>query len=190
MNRSTPQNALKVKTVELGQTNSQTAQLEKQAGMLGRFSASRAVQKSAASALQELRQHEINAAKDIRKTAINLATSTVKAAMVAEAMPALGTLTTQLNMATGNVDQALTNGAAVETYTHFTNRQQNLDLIASLRTEGKITEEEAQVLKDQIQSDSYTDIHRTRDRTAAAKETVAAIHSYGVASIQHAKDAL
>jgi hypothetical protein len=178
------------KTVELARLNGEAKQLEEQAGMFGRLLAGKSTQRSAGAALAEIRQHEISALKEVRLTAIALTKSTVKAAMVAETMPALGTLTTQLSLATGNVDQALTNGAAVETYTHFVNRQQNLDLITELRANGKISDEEANLLTQQIQADSYVDIERTRERTSAAKETVAAIHSYGVDTIKHAKDAL
>jgi len=182
--------SLMASTAELNKASTEVAELERQAGMVGRLSAGWSTQRVAADALKDTRRSKINALRDIRATAIALTTSTVKAAMVAEAMPALGALTTQLNMATGSVDQALTNGAVAETYTHFTNRQQNLDLINALHGEGKITEEEAQLLREQIQSDSYTDIHRTRERTEMAKANVAAIHSHGVAAIQHAKDTL
>lgn len=171
-------------------SNPQLATIEKNAGVLGRVSANWNTRGAASDALTEIRKTQINALKDVQKTGIALATATIKAAMVAEAMPALGTLTTRLNMATGSVDQALTNSAAVETYTHFTNRQQNLDMVASLLAAGKMTAEEAELINEQVRADSYTDINRTRARQEMAKETVAAIHSFGVAHIQNAKDGL
>jgi hypothetical protein len=175
---------------ELETPNAQVMALEKRAGALGRWQASWELRNQAKDALVQIHQDNIDALRDVQQTAIALAKASIKSGMVAEAMPALGTLTNQLNMATGSVDQALTTSANVETVTHLNNRKQNLDLIESLKQQGKITAEEAQLLANQIHADCFNDMARTSDRKDKAKDTVAAVHSFGVTHIERAKDQL
>lgn len=179
-----------INAAELETPNAQVMALEKKAGALGRWQAGWELRGQAKDALVQIHQDRIDALADVQRTAIALAKASIKSGMVAEAMPALGTLTNQLNMATGAVDQALTTSANVETVMHLNNRKQNLDLIDSLKQQGKITTEEAQLLADQIHADCYNDMARTSDRKDKAKDTVAAVHAFGVTHIERAKDLL
>ena len=185
----TPPNP-KATTTEFETPNAQVMALEKKAGALGRMQANWELRGQAKGALVQIHQDRIDALREVQQTAIALAKASIKASMVAEAMPALGTLTNQLNMATGSVDQALTTSANVETVTHLNNRKQNLDLIESLKQQGSITGEEAQMLANQIDADCYKDMARTSDRKDMAKDTVAAVHAFGVTHIERAKDLL
>lgn len=188
--KTTNPTGIKVTMADLEKPNAQLTSLEQQAGAIGRFQAKWALRDTAKGALVGAQEDRIHAMRDIQKTAITLTTATIKATMVADAMPALGTLTTKLNMATGSVDQALTNGSTVETYTHMSNRKQNHEMIDSLLAEGKVDHEEAETLKAKATAESYADINRTNERLAMAKDTVAAIHEFGVLHIQRAKDSL
>jgi hypothetical protein len=108
--------------------------------------------------------------------------------MVANTMPQIGALTTRLNANTAAVNQALTNGGLGETATHMNNRSENIKLFSELKREGKIDDEEEQVLISFAKADACQDIQRTRQRTEEARNAVDALHASALAGIAQSQD--
>lgn len=188
MNTKNPSPGLKTSAVELTRSNRETEALQDRAGLLGRTVTGLAVQREAANTLTGLRKKEIQGIAQIRGHAIDLAVDTAIKALTAEILPMQGALATQMNVAAASVDKALTNTAAAETFAHFTNRKDNLGLFDRLHADGTISQEEAQALKEQVKSDCYTDINRTRERTTATKDAFAVSYQRGMARMQLGED--
>jgi hypothetical protein len=97
--------------------------------------------------------------------------------MVSNAMINLGALTTQLNLNTAAVDQAITNGILSESATHVNNRDGNKQLFFALKSQGKITPEEYEQFCRLAESGAIGDIERSMARGDAARNVVETIHS-------------
>ena len=162
--------------------------LRQKTGVLSRLKVSLATSRAAGEALKSIEIEKVRAEANIALTGIKLAEAAIRASLVGNAMPQIGALATRVNAATTAVDQALTNGAAAEVYTHLTNRTSNVNLANELHGSGKINKEEAAVLTTFAQADASEDIERSRRRMADAKEAVAALHSFAVKGIADSKD--
>jgi len=161
--------------------------LRERSGPLKQLLVRRATSKAAGNALTRLELMKIEGEEDIARTGISLAVATIKTAMIANAMPAIGALTTRLNAATTAVDQALTNGGLGEISTHMNNRDANTKLFQELKAEGKIVVEEEAILAGFAEEDAAKDIERTRVRTAEAKEAVEMLHSFALSGVVSSK---
>ncbi len=161
--------------------------LRDKAGPLQRMVTGLAVSGKAGKALRELEAARVEAEVSIGKTAIALAATKIRTALVARSMPQIGALASALNSATSAVDMALTNGAAASVAAHLQNRADNRTVLASLEANGKLTTEEGQVLHGFLEEDLGEDVRRSRDRMADAKLAVKALHSHALGNIQAAR---
>lgn len=164
--------------------------LRDKAGWFGGIGADYKTGKAAANALVMVQAEMVRAEANIALTSLKLAEAAIRTSMVANAMPKIGALTTRVNAATTAVDQALTNGATAEAYTHLSNRAANIRLALELRDTGKATQEEAEVVISFAQADAAKDIERTRQRMAEAKDAVSGLHEFALKGIAAAKDRL
>jgi len=164
--------------------------LREKTGILKRLDVKWATSKAAAKALKAVEEEKVRAEANIALTSLKLAESAVRAALVGNAMPQIGSLTTRVNAATTAVDQALTNASAAETYTHLSNRDANINLAQELQKTGKISEEEADVVISFARADAAEDIQRSRQRMSEAKEAVAGLHEFALKGIADAKNRL
>ncbi len=182
---------LKVEPVDLSATSSEElAGLREKAGWLGNLRADLKTGKAASLALVTVQGELVKAETNIALTTMKLAEAQIRTSMVATAMPAIGALTTRVNANTASVEQALTNGSMAEAYTHLSNRASNIRMVHDLRDAGKITQEEADVVISFAQADATSDLARTRERMAQAKEAVAGLHEFALKGIAAAKDRL
>lgn len=164
--------------------------LRAKTGMLQKLNVALATSKAAGQSLIKVSEEQIQAEANIAITSLKLAEASIRASLVGSAMPQIGALTTRVNAATASVDQALTNGAAGEVYTHFSNRAANLTLFDELLKEGKITPQEAEILISFANADAAEDINRSRLRKDEAKEAVAALSGFAIAGIEASKNRL
>lgn len=187
-----PLKPTKLETVQIPRLfgNSENSRLQQHVGPMERLKASLATSKVAGEALRGLRAEQVKAQANVELTSLKLTEALIRSTLVGDAMPAIGALTTRVNAATTAVDQALTNGATAETYTHMDNRAGNFKLAHELLAAGKITEEELEVLVNFAQADAVEDIQRSRTRTQAAKEAVASLHEFALKGIAEAKEHL
>lgn len=162
--------------------------LREKTGFVSRIKANIATSKAAGKAIKEIEVEKVQAEARIAFTAIKLGEAAIRAALVGSAMPKIGALATRVNAATTAVDQALTNGAAAEVYTHINNRTSNVNLANELHTSGKINKEEKEVITSFAQADAAEDIERSRQRMADAKEAVATLHGFTVKGIADSKN--
>ncbi len=162
--------------------------LKERSGPLKQFLVRRATSRAAGNALTRLEVMKIEGEEDIARTGISLAVAKIKTAMLSNAMPEIGALTTRLNAATTAVDQALTNGGLAEMSMHMNNRAANKKLFGDLKAEGKITGEEKSVLDSFAEEEAVKDIERTRNRNEDAKAAVATLHSYGLTGVVSSKE--
>jgi hypothetical protein len=168
--------------------NGDLSELREKTGLVSRFKADRAANKARGEALKIVEIEKVHAKANIALTAIKLAEASIRASLVGNAMPQIGALTTRVNAATAAVNQALTNGAAAEVYTHIRNRASNIDLANELYADGKIDKEEAEVLISFAKADAIADIESSRRQEAEAKEAVSALHSHALKGIAESKD--
>ena len=124
-----------------------------------------------------IRAAKVEGEEQIALTAINLTVATIKTSMVANAMPQMGSLVTQLNSSTAAVNQGLTNGGLAEEATHMDNRHANRQLFMELKNEGKITSEEQEILNSFAEEDAAGDIIRSRARTEEARKAISTLYS-------------
>lgn len=161
--------------LSLGKTDNLPA-LQEKTGIVSRMRTKLATSRAAGEALRNIERERIREQQSVELTAIKVAGAAIRAAIVGNAMPMLGALTTRLNAATASVDQALTNGNCAEIATHMFNRSCNVATIGELHRDGKITGEESDAMKSFAHADAYEDVERSRQREAAAKQAVATIH--------------
>jgi hypothetical protein len=164
--------------------------LEKQTGFLNKLQVQRAASKAAGEALKRIRLAKVEGEEQIALTAINLTVATIKTAMVANAMPQIGSLATQLNSSTAAVNQALTNGGLAEAATHMDNRDANKKLFMDLKSEGKITIEEQEILNSFAEEDAAGDIIRSRTRAEEARKAVDSLHANALKWITSSQEVL
>lgn len=162
----------------------------KQASTLSHWKANWAASKVAADGLKQLRERKVQSLTNLGVQAINLAETALSAAQLANALPAIGALSTQANAATAAVDQSLTNASVAEFYTHMSNRSNNMMLTQDLLQAGKITTEEATILNEMASEAAINDIQRSRERMLMAKDTVASLHEHAIKQIHLAKTRL
>lgn len=162
--------------------------LRERSGPIKQFLVGLKTSKAAGNALTRIEKIKIEGEEDIAKTSISLAVAKIKTAMLSNAMPEIGALTTRLNAATTAVDQALTNGGLVGISMHLNNRDGNKKLFDDLATEKKITDEEKTVLNSFAEEDAAKDIERTRIRTEDAKAAVEALHTFGLSGVVSSKE--
>lgn len=171
-------------------SSSDLTNLREKAGFIGRLNASGETKKAAAAALQAVQVGQVQAEKNIQLTSLKLAEASILTSMVGNALPAIGALTVRVNAATTAVDQALTNGAMAETYTHLKNRGANIALAKELRTNAQISIEEEEVIVSFAQADAAQDIQSSRQRMSEGKEALGALHKCALGWIAAAKDKL
>ena len=164
--------------------------LREKTGIFKKLDVAIATSRAAGEALKRVQIEQIHAEANIALTALKLSEGAIRTSMVASAMPAFGALTVKVNAATTCVDQALSNSVMAETCTHLTNRASNVALARELHAGGKINSEETDVVISFAQSDTATDIERSRKRMADAKEAVAGLHEFALRGIADAKDRL
>ncbi|HAE43432.1 MAG TPA: hypothetical protein DCG34_11050 [Clostridiales bacterium] len=146
--------------------------------------------KAAGEALKRITLAKVEGEAEIALTAINITVATIKTAMVANAMPQIGSLATRLNSSTAAVNQALTNGGLAEVATHMNNREANKKLFIDLNKEGKISLEEQEILSSFAEADAASDIVRSRARTEEARNTVDALHGCALSGITSSQEIL
>jgi len=171
-----------------GDAENSIANLRDKTGPLKRLDVMFAGSKNAGNALIKIENEKIKSETNIALTSLKLGEATIRSALVANAMPQIGAITTQVNGRTAAVDQALTNGCAAENFTHVSNRDSNIKTMKSLQAEGKITAEEADVIVSFAMQDAAEDIRASRMRMQSAKEAVAVLHSFALNGIAKAKD--
>lgn len=182
---------LKLKPADMSIASSgDLTSLREKAGWLGGLKADHKTGKAAAAALTMVQGEMVKAEGNIALTGMKLAEAAIRTSMVANAMPAIGALTTRVNAATTAVDQALTNGAMAEAYTHLSNRAANIRLANELRDTGKATPDEAEIVISFATADAAKDIERSRQRMGEAKDAVAGLHEFALKGIAAAKDRL
>ncbi len=164
--------------------------LRQKTGFLKRMDVAWATSHAAGEGLKTVQVEQVKAETNIALTGLKLAEAAIRTSMVANAMPAIGALTTRVNAATTSVDQSLTNGVMAEACTHLSNRAANIGLANELRNAGKITQEEAEVVISFAQADAALDIQRSRQRMADAKGAVAGLHEFALKGIAEAKNRL
>ena len=164
------------------------ASLRQKTGMFRQFGVSLAKSKAASEALKTIELEHVRAEANIALTGLKLSEVSIRSSMIGNFMPSIGALTTRLNAATTAVDQALTNGAAAEVYTHLSNRAANNKMTNELHSSGKISKDEAEVLNSFAQADATDDIESSRRRMTEAKEAVSSLHSFALKGIADAKD--
>ena len=178
-------------TVDMSITDSSDlSTLRQKTGFLKKIDVAISTSHAAGEALKTIRLEQVRAEANIALTSLKLTEASIRTSMVANTMPALGALTTRVNAATTSVDQALTNGVMAEAYTHLNNRAANIGLANDLRTAGKITQDEADVVISFAQADAATDIERSRQRMTDAKAAVAGLHEFALKGIAEAKNKL
>ena len=183
--------AMKTQPIDITVVNNDNlSSLREKTGFLRRLDVKLATSKAAGKALKTIEEEKVKAEANIALTSLKLAESAIRASMVGNAMPQIGALTTRVNAATTAVDQALTNASAAETFTHLSNRASNLNLARELHQNGKITEEEANVVISFAHADAAEDIQRSRKRMGDAKEAVQSLHEFALKGIAEAKNRL
>lgn len=167
-----------------------TTKLKENTGFLTKLEARGAISRANGDGLVRVETAKANARANIQITGLNIAEAQIRSALVGGAMPQIGALTTRLNAATAAVDQALTNGAAGEVYTHLANRAANVGFANDLLSAGKINSEERDVIVNLSQADASDDILRSRERMKKAKDAVDALHGCALEGIERAKEML
>lgn len=176
-------------TISIGNSGDLSS-LRQKTGALKKLDVKWATSRAAGEELKKVQIEQMKAEGNIAFTGVKLGEAAILTAMVANAMPQIGALTTRVNAATTAVDQALTNGNAGETYTHLSNRAANVQLANDLRISGKISSEEAEVVISFAQADAADDVNRSRQRMADAKTAVSSLHEFALKGIAAAKNKL
>lgn len=161
--------------------------LRNKASLWQRLGARAAASTAAGQELARVEVTRIRVEGSVALTALKVAEAKIKTAVVSAAMPQVGALAVALNSQTASVDQALTNASAAEVATHLSNRSGNLALSRELRDSGKISADESAALEAFAINDATLDIERSRSRMAEAKQAVAYLHDFALASIAKAK---
>ncbi len=167
-----------------------TSKLKENTGLLSKFKVRGAISRANADGWLRAETALANARANVAITAVNISETQIRSALVGAAMPQIGALTTRLNAATAAVDQALTNGAAGEVYTHLSNRAANVAFANELLGAGKVNGEERDVVVNFCQADASDDILRSRNRMKTAKDAVDALHGCALEGIERAKEKL
>lgn len=163
------------KPLSLGKTDNLPV-LQDKTGIVSRMRTKLATSRAAGEALRNIERKRIYEQASVELTAITVAGTAIRAAIVGNAMPVLGALITRLNVATDAVDQAITNGCAAAETTHLVNRGRNFSMVDELHHDATVTTEESEALKSSIHANAVEDIERSRQRMAAAKQRVTALH--------------
>jgi hypothetical protein len=164
--------------------------LRENTGMIDKIKTRSAIRKANAEGWLQAEKAMARARTNVAITAVNIAETQIRSGIVGAAMPQIGALTTRLNAATAAVDQALTNGAAGEVYTHLSNRASNVGFANELLNANKINAEERDVVVSFCQADARDDILRTRERVKQAKGAIDALHGCALEGIERAKEML
>ncbi len=167
-----------------------TTKLKENTGFLTKIEAKGAISRANGDGWLRVEKAKANARANIAITSLNIAETQIRSALVGAAMPQIGALTSRLNAATAAVDQALTNGAAGEVYTHLSNRSANVGFANDLLSAGKISSEERNVIVSFSQTDASDDILRSRERMKKGKDAVDALHGCALEGIERAKEML
>jgi len=167
-----------------------TTKLKENAGLLNKLKARGHIRRANADGWLRVEKALADARGNIATTAVSISEAQVRSALVGAAMPQIGSLTTRLNASTAAVDQALTNGAAGEVFTHLSNRAANVAFANDLLGTGKVTNEERDVIVSFSQADASDDILRSRSRMKMAKDAVDALHGCALEGIERAKEKL
>lgn len=171
-----------------GEAETSINDLKEKTGPLKKIDVMLARSKNAGNAIITIEREKIKSETNIALTSLKLGEATIRSALVANAMPQIGAITTQVNMRTTAVDQQLTNGCAAQTYTHVSNRDANVKTVKSLQSDGKINAEEAEAIISFLMNDAAEDIRASRKRMLQAKEAVSALHEFALTGIAKAKD--
>lgn len=170
--------------------SSDLSTLRQKTGILKKIDVAFATSHAAGKGLKAVQIGQVEAETNIALTGLKLAEAAILTSMLANAMPAMGALTTRVNAAITSVDQALTNGVMAEVYTHLRNRAQNIGLATELRASGTITPDESEVIASFAQADAASDIQRSRERMTDAKAAVSALHEFALKGIADTKNRL
>lgn len=184
-----PKEALKRQPHDL-ENAADTTKLKDNTGFLAKIRAGGAISRVNGDGWLRVETAKANARANIAITSLNITETQIRSALVGGAMPAIGALTSRLNAATAAVDQALTNGASGEIYTHLSNRSANAGFANDLLSAGKINAEERDVIVSIAQTDASDDILRSRERMKKAKDAVDALHGCALEGIERAKEML
>lgn len=172
------------------EANVDTTKLKENTGLISRIKANGAISRANAVGLVRAETALADARSNVAITAVKISEAQIRSQIVGAAMPRIGALTTRLNSNTAAVDQALSNGAAGEVYTHLSNRAANVGFANDLLSTGKINAEERDVIVGFSQTDASEDILRTRERMTKAKDAVDALHGCALEGIERAKEML
>jgi len=188
MNPKTP-DAQKHQPLDL-ETAVDTTKLKENTGLLRKITAKSAISRANAHGWLRAETALADARANVAICAVNIAETQIRSEIVGAAMPQIGALTTRLNASTAAVDQALSNGAAGEVYTHLSNRAANIAFANDLLGTGKVSKEERDVIVSFSEADASDDILRSRTRMKVAKDAVNALHSCALEGIERAKEKL
>jgi hypothetical protein len=183
------QDAQKRQPLDL-ETAVDTTKLRENTGLLRKIKARGAISRANADGWLRAETALADARANVAITAVNISEAQIRSALVGAAMPQIGALTTRLNAATAAVDQALSNGAAGEVYTHISNRAANVAFANDLLSTGKVSNEERDVIVSFSQADASDDILRSRERMKQAKTAVDSLHGCALEGIERAKEKL
>lgn len=167
-----------------------TTKLKENTSLIRKLKARGAISRANADGYVRAETALADARANVAITAVGIAETQIRSALVGAAMPQIGALTTRLNAATAAVDQALTNGASGEVYTHLSNRATNVAFANDLLGSGKVNNEERDVIVSFSQADANDDILRSRNRMKTAKDAVDALHGCALEGIERAKEKL
>lgn len=170
--------------------SSDLSALKEKTGIVSRMRTKLATSRAAGEALRNIERERIREQASVELTAIKVASTAIRAAILGNAMPTIGALTTRLNAATAAVDQALTMGNSAEVATHMFNRTRNLATVDELQRDGKITGEESDAMKSFAHEDAYEDIKSSRHREAAAKQAVATLYDCALKNLTETQQIL
>lgn len=177
-------------THPLPDTDEQIAALQNKTRFFKKLSVNRDVSSQAGDGLAQLLKGQVDSQTRLGLRAISLTEAGLSASLLARTMPAIGALTIQANAATCAVDQALTNGAHAEHFTHMKNRSNNIKLTKSLQQAGEIASEECSVLVNLADEAAVADIQRSHERMLKSKQTVDALYDFTLQGIEAIKGRL
>lgn len=162
--------------------------VQQNAGLLDRFSTNRVVRKEASRARTELTVARIQAEERVAKTQLGISEATVKGALVAQGVAAIGTLAVDIAARTGAVQSRLTATAAAERITHVENRADSYAAINARQEKNRLSPEEALALKSYSDADLVSDIERTNERIGRSKQAVEVVHDLALSGLGRATD--
>lgn len=162
--------------------------VQQNAGIFDRFSTNRVVRKEASRVRTELTVARIQAEERVAKTQLGISEATVKGALVAQGVAAIGTLAVDIAARTGAVQSRLTATAAAERISHVENRAESYAAINARQEKNRLSADEALALKSYSDADLVADIERTNSRISRGKEAIEVLHDLALDGLSRATD--